>query len=176
MRNRWMLSAFGGYLWSTKFHDVQTGAGVTSLVRTGAAFFGNPNQRRFGRLTETTWNAKLIGRYEGPWGVSASSTLRLNSGYNWARRITVNLPQAGRVNMPAEPLTNNRGLTTKLLDVRLEKAFKMGNTKLTAMADLFNILNANTVTNFTTISGPSFMQVLALLPPRAVRLGFDLRF
>jgi hypothetical protein len=176
MKDRWMLSAFGGYLWSTKFHNVQTGTGATALVRTSPAFLWSPNQRRFGRETETTWNAKLVGRYEAPWGISASSTLRLNSGYNWGRRITVNFPQAGRENLLAEPLTSNRGLTTKILDLRLDKGVNVGNAKLTAIVDVFNVLNADTVTNFTTISGPNFKQVLGLLPPRALRVGIDLRY
>ena len=177
MRDHFMLSAFGGYLWSTKFQNVQTGAGETALVRTPPAFLWQPNARRFGRFTEETWNVKVIGRYEGPWGVATSSTLRLNNGYNWARRITVNLPQAGRENMLAEPVTNNRGLTTSILDVRFDKAFKMGGSRdLTGIVDVFNVLNASTVTNFTTISGAAYKQVLGLLPPRAIRVGMEFRF
>ena len=177
MRDRWMLSAFGGQLWSTKFQNVQTGTGETALVRTAPAFLWLPNQRQFGRATETTWNVKVIGRYEGPWGVSASSTVRLNSGYNWGRRITVNLPQAGRENMLAEPVTSNRGLSTKIVDLRLDKTLNMGGGRnLTAVVDVFNVLNSNTVINFTTISGPSFKQVLGILPPRAIRVGLQLRY
>ena len=138
---------------------------------------GSPTSVGSAALTETTWNAKVIGRYEGPWGVSASSTLRLNSGYNWGRRITVNLPQAGRENMLAEPVTSNRGLTTKIVDLRLDKTLNIGGSrKLTAIVDVFNVLNSNTVINFTTISGPSFKQVLGLLPPRAVRVGVQFRY
>jgi hypothetical protein len=109
--------------------------------------------------------------------VSASSTLRLDSGYNWGRRITVNLPQAGRENMLAEPVTNNRGLATRILDLRLDKTLTMGGgRKLTGVVDVFNLLNSNTVINFTTISGASFKQVLGILPPRAVRVGVQLRY
>jgi hypothetical protein len=177
MRDRWMLSVFGGQLWSTKFQNVQTGTGETALVRTAPAFLWLPNQRRFGRLTERTWNVKAIGRYEGPWGISASSTVRLNSGYNWGRRITVNLPQAGRENMLAEPVTSNRGLTTKIVDLRLDKTMSIGGGRnLTAVVDVFNVLNSNTVINFTTISGPSFKQVLGILPPRALRVGLQLKY
>jgi hypothetical protein len=176
MQNHWMLSVSGSHLWSKKFQAVSTGTNIDDFVRHAPAFVWFPNSRRFGRETETTWSGKVIGRYEAPWGISASTTLRVNSGYNWARRITPNLPVAGRENMPAEPITSNRGQTTKLWDIRLEKALDVGNTKVTAIADIFNVLNSSTVTNFTTVTGPQFMQILALLPPRAVRFGVNFRF
>jgi hypothetical protein len=83
---------------------------------------------------------------------------------------------SGAENILAEPLTSNRGETTKVLDLRLEQAIKIGDGRLTEIVDVFNVFNWDTVTNFTTISGPNWEQVLGLLPPRAVRVGADRRF
>jgi hypothetical protein len=39
------------------------------------------------------------------------------------------------------------------------------------MVDIFNITNANPVTNFRVVTGPRFKEVISLLDPRIVRFG-----
>ena len=72
------------------------------------------------------------------------------------------------------------------MDVRAEKAFKFkGGRKITAMVDVFNALNADTVVNFRLTSPAAntplavnnrFNELIALLDPRIVRFGVRVDF
>ena len=178
-RDRWMLMASGSHTWTKQFYDESSRTGRLDPVHIRQGFEWRPNRRRFNTQSTTTYTIKVVGRYETPWwGLGTSTTYRFHSGYPWARRIRPRLPEAGRENMPAEPVTANRGPSLSIWDVRLEKAFSLGDggAKLTALVDMFNLLNSDSVTNFRTISGSRFKEVIAILPPRSLRLGIDLRF
>jgi hypothetical protein len=48
--------------------------------------------------------------------------------------------------------------------------------RLELVVDLFNALNANTVTSQSFISGPTYGAISAIVPPRIVRLGVTYSF
>lgn len=177
-RDRWMLLASGGHTWTNQFYDESSRTGAQDPVHVRSVFEWRPNRRRYGPEDTTTYNFKVAGRYDTPWwGLGASTTYRFHSGYPWARRITPRLPEAGRENMPAEPVANNRGPSLSIWDVRLDKDFTLpGGRTLSALLDVSNVLNAGTVTNFRTTSGSRFKEVIAILPARTLRVGVDLRF
>ena len=62
----------------------------------GTTYEWQANQARFGRVTTSYWNYKLAGRYVFPQEVGFTAAYRLQSGYPVGRRITVQLPNAGR--------------------------------------------------------------------------------
>jgi len=176
VRNNWMLTTSFSHTWAEEFTNVNARTGVRDFAGHEQTFHWNLNQRLFGPNESTYWNFKAIGRYSTPWGLSAASTYRLLSGYNWSRSISVLFPTAGSTTIPASAVSDNRTPATSILDVRLEQAVKVGTGKILFVADLFNALNAGTVTNFRVGSGPRFREVIALLPPRAVRFGVEWRF
>jgi hypothetical protein len=138
----------------------------------------NPNQRRFGRQNTTLWDLKLTGRYElARLGLAAASTYRVQSGYNYARSISVRFPVAGNTTIPAENAVN-RAPRVGIWDARLEKSFNIGSNgaKVTALVDVFNLLNSDTVVNFRTVTGPRYKEIIALLDPRTIRIGVQARF
>jgi hypothetical protein len=53
--------------------------------------------------------------------------------------------------------------------------FAIHKAKITAMFDLYNVLNANPVTNFNLYNG-GFGDVIAVLDPRVAQVGFRLEF
>ena len=178
-RDRWMLLASGGHTWTNQFYDESSRTGPQDPVHVRSVFEWRPNRRRYSPESTTTSTYKVVGRYETPWwGLGASTTYRFHSGYPWARRITPNLPEAGRENMPAEPVASNRGPSLSIWDLRLDKDFTVGasGTTLSVLLDVSNVLNAGTVTNFRTTSGSRFKEVIAILPSRSLRVGVDLRF
>jgi hypothetical protein len=85
-----------------------------------------------------------------------------------------------------EPISANRSPNVGILDVRAEKAFKIGGSrKVTAMVDVFNALNSDTVVNFRLTSPAAntpvaannrYKELIALLDPRIVRFGVRLDF
>ena len=133
----------------------------------------NQNRRRLGRQETTYWNYKLVGRYVFPYEIAVSSSYKLQSGFNWARAISVPLPNAGSEEIFAEPVNSNRTENVNILDFRFEKSFRFSSRagRLTGMVDIFNITNANPITNFRIVTGPRFKEVISLLDPRIVRFG-----
>jgi outer membrane receptor protein involved in Fe transport len=172
-KDRWLLLTSFEHTWSNDFR-VPTQATTSALeaLRHGQNFLWNPNQRRFGRQDQTFWNFKIVGRYEFGWGVAAGVSYKLQSGYNWARVISVPFPVSGNVNVPAEPLDSNRTANVSILDFRAEKSFKLGTAgKVALLFDVFNATNSDVVTNARNTSGPRFKEVISVLDPRVFRFG-----
>jgi hypothetical protein len=76
----------------------------------------------------------------------------------------------------SEDIDQNRSDTVPILDLRADKAFGVGRYKFTVMADLFNALNSNAVTNFGLLNGSAFNQVIAALDPRTFQVGVRFAF
>jgi outer membrane receptor protein involved in Fe transport len=65
-----------------------------------------------------------------------------------------------------------------LISVRVEKSFDLGRPKLAVVADVFNLLNINTVTTVQshTFDQPNFLSPASIERPIAARLGLRLTF
>ena len=79
-------------------------------------------------------------RYVLPYGIGLGLNFAVQSGWNYARRITVSLPNSGTELLGAD-LSNNRSDTIPLLNFRLDKSFPRRAHKLTGMLDVFNLMN-----------------------------------
>ncbi len=180
-RDRWLLLTSFEHTWADDFRTTGSGTGNLDVARQatvapfGAAsrtVLGQPNRRRLGRQETTYWNYKLVGRYVFPYDLGVSTSYKLQSGFNWARAISVPLPNAGSEEILAEPVNSNRSQNVHILDFRFEKAVKLPRLgRVTGMVDIFNITNANPITNFRVVTGPRFKEVISILDPRIVRFG-----
>jgi hypothetical protein len=63
-----------------------------------------------------------------------------------------------------------------LLDLRIEKVFKLGRMELSPVADIYNVLNSNVSTSEVTAVGGSLGRPSAILDGRFMRLGAKLNF
>jgi len=188
--DKWMLLTSFGYTWLNQFHSNTSTTSVLSAAGNGKSYDWRPNIRRFGRETSTIWNYKLIGRYVAPWAVGISASYKLQSGRQWGRSLSVPLPTAGSETIRVEPVTANRAPNVGILDLRLDKSFKVPfkvpstGGRLTAMMDIFNLTNDGAVIVFRTPTATpgagqpfgSFQEVIALLDPRIVRFGIRYEF
>ncbi len=177
---RWMLLTSFGYTWLSQFHQDNTGTGAIDALSQGKEYNWRPNQRLFGdngKETSTLWNYKVIGRYTMPWQVGFSGSWKVQSGRQWGRSTSIAFPGDGTQSIRVEPVTSNRAPTVSILDVRGDKSFTFGRFgKLTAMVDVFNVLNDGTVINFSTVTGANFKSVIGILDPRIVRFGVRFEF
>jgi Carboxypeptidase regulatory-like domain/TonB dependent receptor-like, beta-barrel len=128
------------------------------------------------RQTSANWNYRLLGRYEFPWQIGFATNLRIQSGWPWARRISVPLPNLGTVFFFVEPIENNRSDTVAIVDLRVDKTFGFGRYRFTVMGDLFNMMNSNAVTNFNLLNGAQFNRIIAPLDPRTAMFGLRFEF
>jgi hypothetical protein len=178
LKDKWMLLTSFEHTWASDFRDrMQASTSAIEALRHAQRFRWQPNQRRFGAMDQTWWNFKVVGRYELPLGFGAGLSYKLQSGYNWARIISVSLPNAGSENVFAEPLDSNRAPNVGILDVRLDKSFNLSRAgRISLIADLFNATNSNVVTNARNTSGTRFKEVISVLDPRVFRFGVRYTF
>jgi Carboxypeptidase regulatory-like domain len=142
----------------------------------GLDYFQNVNPDVSNRQKNTNWQARMLGRYEFKYGIGTAVNLRIQSGWQYARLMSVSLPNAGTQVFFLENIENNRSDTAALLDLRVEKALQLGRYRVTGMVDLFNLMNSNAVTNFNLSNGTRFNQINATLDPRTVMLGARFQF
>jgi hypothetical protein len=128
-----------------------------------------------GQEATTLYNYKLIGRYTLPFDIGLSGSWKLQSGVQWGRTVSVAFPGDGTRTVRVEPLDANRAPNVSIVDFRFDKSFRMRNTRLTAMVDIFNAANYGTVTAFrqTTVN---YQEVTGILDPRVLRLGVRFSF
>ena len=173
---RWMMLASFAYTWSTMAHTQSGGryGNTTFPYRPADRLWGED-----GVETSTLWNYKIIGRYVLPFDIGVSGSWKVQSGFNFARTISVAMPVEGTRTIRVEPITSNRYPSVAILDFRFDKSFSLGGgTRLTPMIDIFNLANSGvptTVRTTNTATAP-FKEVTAILNPRVIRFGIKFNF
>ena len=76
----------------------------------------------------------------------------------------------GSVRILAEPIGTRRMDHVTLVDLKVEKSFRLRAARIALFIDVFNVLNANAELNISWVSG-SFLQPLSIVPPRIARVG-----
>ena len=77
----------------------------------------------------------------------------------------------------SQNLDQNRSESVNLMNFRIDKSFLLGGSKkATLMLDIYNLLNADLVTNFNLLLGPTYKNVIAVLDPRVFQMGFRFEF
>ncbi len=165
MSNRWELMATYS---ATKNHQYSTSAGLPA----------SPNDEFFPLDTTWDWYARLVGTIELPWGVYTSAYFQHLSGTTVQRtNVFRSIPNLGTVTLPMEDFGARRLPNQNSLNWRASKRFQLGGGKrLETTADLFNALNASTITSMAVVSGPTFGTINSILPPRIIRLGVTFSF
>jgi hypothetical protein len=139
-------------------------------------YFENPFPAVSNRQKTTGWGVHLSGRYELPYGIGVGGNLQVQSGWQYARIMVVDLPNAGTQRFWLQNLDNNRSDMVPLLNIRFDKSVTFYGHRLTGMVDLFNITNANPVVNFNVVNGARFNQINGILDPRTLQLGVRFEF
>ncbi|MGE3492739.1 MAG: carboxypeptidase regulatory-like domain-containing protein [Vicinamibacterales bacterium] len=174
--DRWMLLTSFGMTWSTMAHT-QAGArygNTTFPYRPADQLWGDE-----GVETSSLWNYKVVGRYVMPLDIGFSGSWKVQSGFNYARTISVAMPVEGNRTIRVQPIDSNRYPSVAILDLRLDKAFDMGKFgRISPTLDVFNVMNSGvptTVRTTNTATAP-FNEVTAILNPRVIRFGVRFNF
>jgi hypothetical protein len=173
---KWMMLSSFGSTWSNMRH-------TSGGARPGTnAFQYRPVDRIWGDdgyETSTLWNYKVIGRYVLPYEIGFSGSWKVQSGFNYARTISVTFPVEGARTVRVEPVNTNRYPSVQILDIRADKSISFGKFgKAVAQFDVFNLTNSGTVTSvrLTNTATAPFNEVTEILNPRVVRLGVRFNF
>lgn len=126
------------------------------------------------------WQAGLLARASLPFRFRTGVRLHAREGFPIPYFQTANTgdPTAGSKNVLVSPTLDSYRLpAVVLLDMRLERAFRVGRGRLTAAADVFNLLNRGTpvqAARDVELSAPG--RAREILRPRLVQLGLDYSF
>jgi hypothetical protein len=160
----------------------------TNTVTRGAAdgevannFFTTPNQliNAVGRsFFDREHQFKLLGSYHAPYGVNIGGVFRAQSGQPVARTFTVGGLAQGTITVLAQPVGAQRLPSVATADLTFTKDFALGErgVLITPEMEIFNIFNANTVTNQNMASGANYQRVINFLSPRIFRFGVRVKF
>jgi hypothetical protein len=138
----------------------------------------NPNAQI--NTSDRNWEqaGKVTGVYMLPLDVMFAVDDEYRGGYPWARQVLftggTTIPS---ITLNVEPIGTRRFPGTNQLDLRLEKSFKLPRgQKVSARVNVFNALDANTVTDMIRLSGPNFMLPTSIMAPRLVEIGGSFQF
>jgi hypothetical protein len=114
------------------------------------------------------WLGRLSGVYQFPAGITGSANYDHRSGLPQARQVLfrggVTIPS---ITLNVDPLGSLRLPNTNVVDVRADKSFRLPNRqRVTVRVNMFNALNANTVTSRIVQSGATYLRPTAILGPR----------
>jgi hypothetical protein len=195
------FQASGDYQWRDELRtaDMTSPASTTSPLGTDPIgvfpqISVNPNAGN--RQKTTMYHAQMAGHYTFAHDFGLGVNYRFQSGFPYAgivpdgavvttaQTATTNsdgafIPNVCNFNCSffSQNLDQNRSESVNLMNFRIDKAFQLGGTKkATLMLDIYNILNADPVTNFNQILGASYKTVIAVLDPRVFQMGFRFEF
>jgi hypothetical protein len=119
----------------------------------------------------TNWQAKVNATVVLPWNLRVTPILRHQSGTPFARTFSAALNYSSAVTIKAEPVGGERTPNITLFDVRAEKVIRVGQNRVSAFFDAYNIFNSNDPQTLTTTSGSAWLFPAAITPPRVARVG-----
>jgi hypothetical protein len=135
---------------------------------------GAPNRQK-----TTMYHMQVAGRYTFPGDVGFAANYRFQSGFPYAFIVPDGSVPLNVCNFECSffstNLDQNRSESVNLLNFRLDKTIPIGRVKAMVMLDIYNILNADPITNFN-LQGTGYKTVIATLDPRVFQVGFRLEF
>jgi hypothetical protein len=171
-RDRWLMNA------SLVLQDTRIHYGPADLAYQDPTNVAQQDGAKAGTLN-ADWAAKVSGMYSFPWGVNASGFLNTRQGYPFNR--TVQSPSRsgalGQVDVMIDKFGDTRLENFYQLDARVEKAFSLRGRRMYLSADVFNVLNANTVlSRRTRQNAANANDAQEILAPRVARFGVRFAF
>jgi hypothetical protein len=125
--------------------------------------------------------SKVTAHYNAPYGFYVATVATWFDGAPFGRLLFVNGFNQGPFFVRATPVGHPGGFQTQLnatIDVRLARDFRLPRGTLSGYFDVFNIMNWNSNTQESDLTGPAFLSrvPLSVEPPRTVRLGVAWHF
>jgi len=183
LSNRWQLTASYS---ATKRNVPFIYTDLTAPATTASGEFNgnvesaplNPNNEINVADREWEYTYKLSGVYQAPFGIVTSANYEARSGYPWARQVRFTggktIPS---ITLNVEPIGSQRLPISNQLDMRFEKNIGLTHgQKMSLRANIFNILNSNTVLDVTRLSGPNFNKPSSIMDPRIIEVGATYSF
>jgi hypothetical protein len=134
---------------------------------------------------DSKWAFRLSGSYHLPYDLSLAGSLISNQGYPYTSSFSVSRALAATQGVALTRasqtvLLSNRGderlPNVTSLDLRLSRAFKFGQRRISPQVDFFNIGNAAPIVSLNSAVGGTYLAPSEILAPRIIRVGFAVDF
>jgi hypothetical protein len=138
----------------------------------------NPNSEINTATRYWEYTTKISGGYILPFDVVASANFERRSGAPQARQVQFTGGTTIRsIVLNVEPLGSIYLPSTKLVDFRFAKRFRLGGSRaLEARFDFFNVLNANFVTGRNLRASSTYLVPSSIILPRILQVGATYNF
>jgi hypothetical protein len=177
---------------------LQAGVSTGRTVTKNCALVNNPMSLRFCEVAPPFLGSyRVSGGYTFPWQLQASVVFQSippdpfnpQSGGNNTIISLANYPvtnavagaSLGRpiatpgsvITIPLLSMSNYTDYVDRVnqLDLRITKGVRIGRYRLEAIADFYNVFNANSVLTFNTTYGPAWLTPVTILQSSFIRLG-----
>jgi hypothetical protein len=181
--SKFFFQSSGDYQWRNELRsaDIPSVGSTSPLSTDPIGVFPqisvNPNAPN--RQKTTMYHAQMSGRYTFKYDIGAAINYRFQSGFPYSLVVPDGTVDLNVCNFNcaffAQNMDQNRSESVNLLNFRIDKSVPIGRFKASVMLDIYNILNADPVTNFNLSVG-SPRTVIAVLDPRVFQLGFRVEF
>jgi hypothetical protein len=175
--------------WRTRFDGTAFGAsglggnrGFGALeADTGAVgeLFENPNARTYAwghSFFDREYVMKWWNGYVAPRQFLFSTVARYQDGQPFSRLVIAPDLTQGPEAIPAYRRGRTRFTYTLTLDAHVQKSLRVGGSTLTAIVEVFNLLNNSKEVEESVVTGALFRTTTAVQPPRAIRIAARVGF
>ncbi len=141
--------------------------------------YDDPNANTYdrGRLfSDRAFTIKIAGAWHAPGDVRLGTVARYQDGQPFARVVVVPDLRQGADFVMAIPRGRARYTFAITWDARLEKVFRVGRSQLSAVLEVFNLLDNVNETEEDITTGPEYRTPTFLQPPRTFRGGVRIAF
>jgi hypothetical protein len=176
MQNRWQFS--GSYSATRTDNPIVDGLNPSEFGLTNRGGSGDPNAEIFAANRTWEWLGRASGAFLFPYDVMVSANYEHRSGAPWARQVLFSgVPVLSSITLRTEPIGTRRMPNINTIDLRVQKSFVLaGRRRIQAQLNMYNILNANTVTNMQFRAGPQFRLPTGILSPRNIEYSMSYSF
>jgi hypothetical protein len=125
-------------------------------------------------FTNAKWLFKVSGMYTLPWDFSVSGNLNYRQGYPFPQSIQSpsRANQAGTIQVLLDPLGDVRLPNAYTLDLKVDRAFRFGTTRIMPSFEVFNLTNVNTILAQRRNQAASNANLISgIVAPRIARFG-----
>ena len=137
----------------------------------------DPNAATFARgrlFSDRAFTIKWTTTYRFPKGIQLGVIARYQDGQPFARLVAVPGLNQGAELIRAYPNAGNRFTFTGTLDVRVQKFFTVGQQRVAAIVDFYDLATRSNEVEEYTVTGPNFRTPTAIEPPRSIHFGLRL--
>jgi len=125
---------------------------------------------------DRSYVGKWAGSYRAPKGVTLAFAARYQDGQPFSRLVIVPDMSTGPEIVQAYRVGRTRYTYTATVDLRVEKAWRIGSRRVALRLDGYNITNHKNEVEEDILTGPTFRQSTAVQPPVTMRVGFRIEF